>query len=1046
MNKENLISEFRNPGIKYRAKPFWSWNGELDRDELKRQVRVMKEMGFGGYFMHSRAGLITEYLGDEWFDLINEVADEGERLGMESWLYDEDRWPSGSAGGKVTVDPQYRKRDLILYEMPADEYKYSADDFKVYYGKIDGVNIYDYYEVTDGVLPQKAYEEGYKVLVFRVVMDSPSSTYNGTTYIDVLSYKAVYKFIELTHEEYKKRCGDRLGRTIKGIFTDEPNRGHLLDNLRTEGNVRKCSICYTDDIFDEFLKRYGYDALEVLPEIFYRKDGNMMVKVKHDFVDLANALFIERFAMPINEWCKKNNIEFTGHVLHEDSLTNQTVPNGSLMRFYEHMGYPGVDVLTEWNNGYCIVKQLKSSARQLGKEWLLSELYGCTGWQFNFEGHKAVGDWQALLGINLRCPHLSWYSMEGESKRDYPASILHQATYYKDYNYVESYFARFGLMMKQGKTVCDCLVLNPIESIWGMMHIGWAGWIIARTPEVQKLEREYDKLLHSLADNQIDFDYGDEEMMSRLASVEMTENGPVLKIGQASYRTVVIGGMLTMRSSTYNLIKKFSDLGGTVIFAGYHPSYIDCENTGLIEELAKAESSVSVPFESAEIAKAVKTNEHFTVKVIGEKGEQAPHILSQASVDEEGNIYVAILNTSRKEAEDNLKLVISDMDGRINKVVSCEEWDLRNGSRYAQECSFNDGFIEVPVDFYKNGEHIFVFATEKDADLQKKETCGKIISEYKLEPGFSYSLDEKNVCVIDFCKFRIDNGEWEGPLEVLKADRRIREIFGLEHRGGGMLQPWYSKINDKKIYGKIDLEFEFYADIIPEGPVFLAVERPEFCSYSLNGIQLEYDEKDGFFVDFCMKKLRIPEGAIKSGRNVITMHTDFKRTTNIETIYLSGDFGVSIDGHKATLMDLPSEIGFDNLREYNLPFYTGCVSYRIDPSKYYVKGKKLILKVDSFSGSLVKVTRAGSLNDSEKIVLGWDPYEADITYFASSGEMIDVTLVCNRKNMFGPLHQIPAVPGATGPENFTTGGKDSWNDDYVLMDSKIGGITVSVAE
>ena len=64
------------------------------KDELVRQVKVMKEMGLGGYFMHSRAGLITEYLGDEWFDLINAVTDAGEEEGLESWLYDEDRWPS----------------------------------------------------------------------------------------------------------------------------------------------------------------------------------------------------------------------------------------------------------------------------------------------------------------------------------------------------------------------------------------------------------------------------------------------------------------------------------------------------------------------------------------------------------------------------------------------------------------------------------------------------------------------------------------------------------------------------------------------------------------------------------------------------------------------------------------------------------------------------------------------------------------------------------------------------------------------------------------
>ena len=66
----------------------------MHQDELFRQIGVLKDMGMGGYFMHSRTGLATEYLGDEWFRLINACADEGARLGLEAWLYDEDRWPS----------------------------------------------------------------------------------------------------------------------------------------------------------------------------------------------------------------------------------------------------------------------------------------------------------------------------------------------------------------------------------------------------------------------------------------------------------------------------------------------------------------------------------------------------------------------------------------------------------------------------------------------------------------------------------------------------------------------------------------------------------------------------------------------------------------------------------------------------------------------------------------------------------------------------------------------------------------------------------------
>ena len=99
VSHDSFAALFARPTAPYRGKPFWAWNGALSRDELLRQIRVFAEMGMGGFFMHSRTGLSTEYLGDEWFELVNACADEAEKLGLEAWLYDEDRWPSGSAGG-----------------------------------------------------------------------------------------------------------------------------------------------------------------------------------------------------------------------------------------------------------------------------------------------------------------------------------------------------------------------------------------------------------------------------------------------------------------------------------------------------------------------------------------------------------------------------------------------------------------------------------------------------------------------------------------------------------------------------------------------------------------------------------------------------------------------------------------------------------------------------------------------------------------------------------------------------------------------------------
>ena len=230
MDIRQITDEFKNPSGLYRGKPFWSWNGELRKDELIRQVDVMKEMGLGGFFMHSRAGLITEYLGEEWFELTNAVADYAEKVGMEAWLYDEDRWPSGSAGGKVTVDPQYRMKSLYIYEMLPQAFEWKEDTYAVFVAKLDGLSMWSYRRVEKGedIDSLIAEEEKkvsdrpgvWKVLRFAIVPDPCNSNYNGTTYIDTMSVKAVRRFIELTHEQYKKKCKDRLGKSIKGIFTD----------------------------------------------------------------------------------------------------------------------------------------------------------------------------------------------------------------------------------------------------------------------------------------------------------------------------------------------------------------------------------------------------------------------------------------------------------------------------------------------------------------------------------------------------------------------------------------------------------------------------------------------------------------------------------------------------------------------------------------------------------------------------------------------------------------------------------------------------------
>src|SRR3954464_6953370 len=109
---------FRAPPAIYRGVPFWSWNSRLDLPQLFRQIEQFKAMGFGGVCIHSRTGLATHYLGAEYLHAVKACTEKLASEAMRAWLYDEDRWPSGYAGGIVTREKKHRIKHLLWTQKP----------------------------------------------------------------------------------------------------------------------------------------------------------------------------------------------------------------------------------------------------------------------------------------------------------------------------------------------------------------------------------------------------------------------------------------------------------------------------------------------------------------------------------------------------------------------------------------------------------------------------------------------------------------------------------------------------------------------------------------------------------------------------------------------------------------------------------------------------------------------------------------------------------------------------------------------------------------
>ncbi len=1036
---EEILKEFKNPGSIYRGAPFWAWNGKLEEEELRRQVRIMKEMGLGGYFMHSRVGLDTSYLSEEWFECINSCADEGEKISMLAYLYDEDRWPSGAAGGLVTKNKKYRMRYLVMkiFNNPI-KIKYTANTVSIFVVEFEGNIIKKYRQIKKNEKIGKL-KENEKILIFKKEIQKESNWYNGYTYLDTLNPEAVKEFIKITHENYKKHSGRYFGKVIPGIFTDEPNYGHVYSHYISNSEEGNIGIPWTDKLPKTFKERYGYDILKYLPEIYFDIEGEKISKIRHDYFDCITHLFVSSFAKQIGNWCEKNKILFTGHVLSEDTLSSQTNVVGSCMRFYEYMQAPGMDLLTEHWRIFNTAKQVSSVARQFGRRFRLTETYGCTGWDFPFEGHKALGDWQVALGINLRCQHLSWYTMLGEAKRDYPASIFYQSPWWNSYKYVEDYFARINFIMTEGEEVRDLLVIHPIESMWTIYKMPfWRNeekrWEYSE--EVKKLDEMFVELCDTLLSNHIDFDYGDEEILSRWAKVIKKENMPVLKVNKGEYKVVLVPPLYTIRSSTLKLLKKFKDIGGEIIFVKEIPSFVDCE----ISDQVKKFSENCIVVSSFE--ESIKYLEKFRrISVKDENGNEIKEILYLLREDNE-NYYLFLCNTSFEWDKDIGKyFLVRDRKKEFKNVIikAIPDWKYKpielnplTGEIYYPETIKTENGYVIKTEFKRLESHLFIIPKNEDLKIGIKEKKKyKEVQKFEVKKeNWEYILTEKNVFVFDMPYFKIGDGNWNEKKEILKVDREVRKYLGLSPRGGAMVQPWARKKNKNPKSVKVSLKYEFYLEELPKEEISIAIEKPELYSIYINDFKLSSDMKSGWWVDRSLEIIKFEPQILKIGKNEIMLETEYNENhPGFEIIYLLGDFGVDIKENGFIITSLPYFVKISDLTEQKFPFYSSNFGYLTEIEKIELKeNQRIFLRIPEFRGVGIRIF----IDGKEVGVLPWEPYEIDITDYIKEKSKLVIEILGHRRNSHGPLHYYEKWPFWTGPGQFVSEG-DMWVDTYQIV-------------
>ncbi len=1027
---QKLLHQFRNPGSEYRGAPFWAWNGKLEPEELRRQIRLMQRMGLGGFFMHSRVGLNTAYLSDEWFECINACVDEAERLDMQAWLYDEDRWPSGAAGGLVTKKPKYRMRRLVMTEFSGRKEMDAADNVLAYFTAVKnaGGALEKLKPVPESKLPVKGL-----ILRFHAQVASPSSWYNDQTYLDTLNHEAVKEFVRVTHEKYKKRLGRKLGGRVPGIFTDEPNYGGIC--VKTSDN--RAETAWTDKLPEIFRQRYGYDIMERLPEIFFDLDGQAMSQARYHYVDCVTHLFVDAFARQIGEWCDKTGCQHTGHLLEEQTPASQTGFVGSAMRFHEYMQVPGMDILTEHRREYDTAKQISSAARQFGRKWRLTETYGCTGWDFPFAGHKAVGDWQVALGINLRCQHLYLYTMKGEAKRDYPASIAHQSSWWEAYVKVEDYFARLHLALTQGEEVRDLLVIHPIESTWTLICKDWDN-----SAEVKELDLKLGKLRDTLLTAHIDFDYGDEEILSRYGKVAGKTGRPELRVGRACYKAVLVPSLLTIRKTTLELLTEFQAVGGTVVFAAPAPGHVDALPSAAAAELAaKAIQADDSPLRLVRILE----KDCRRVSVLDGNGHEIAPVLYLLREDAAFQ-YLFICNSGHADKEitngeiNDPGMVRDRQRGFDNVTVKLKgicagaalELDADTGSCYSLSVQTEkDGWLSLQTSLPALGSRLFLIPRKKAvAGLPPRPLFSSEKTVAFKAKTWNIRLSEDNVLMLDQAAHAIGEGQMQPAEEILRIDCKVRDALGIRHHGGRMVQPWARPRMRSPKTVPLRLVYSFQVEYKPSGALWLTVEEPHAFRITLNGRQIVTDQECGWWCDLSLRRLPTDPAAIKTGENILELECAYSEThPGLEIIYLLGDFGTKLKKNERILTAPPASLKTGDWVPQGLPFYSGTITYRLPVSYKPGMNEHVFLHTAAFRGTAIRV-RAG---DQTAGIIAWPPYEIEVTELlrGAAGEL-EIDLFTHRRNSHGPFHYAEKWPSWTGPGQFISTG-EQWSEGLQLV-------------
>lgn len=991
-NWATLETGFKDPKAEYRTAPFAVWNGKVTKEEVERTIQELKDAGSGGAFIHPRPGLITEYMSDEWYSLYRHAVDYGKKNDMNIWIYDENSYPSGFAGGHVPeLMPESYNQGQGLALKKAELLPEKLDNCFICLKK-EGDKWKDITNEVDSYKQKKG-----EYYLYEKTFYGRSDWYGGYSYVDVMVKGVTEKFIDVTMQGYEKVAKNEFGKTIPGIFTDEPN-------IQSSGGLR-----WTPDLFDVFQQKWNYDLRPLLP-LLEEEVGNRK-EVRHNYMETLLQLFIDRWSKPFHSYCEQNNLQWTGHYWEHGWPYMNDGPDN--MAMYAWHQVPAIDMLfnqfddkspvAQFGNVRA-VKELRSVANQMGYIRTLSETYGGGGWDETFKDFKRLGDWEYVLGVNFMNQHLSHMTLTGARKYDYPPVFTYHSPWWSNYKSLNDYYARLSWVMSKGVQDNDILVIEPNSTLWSYYSH------TKSSKQLMEVGQAFQTFVTTLEKSQVEYDLGSENIIKDQGAVK---NGQFV-IGKAAYSTVVLPPLMeTLNKPTFDLLQKFVLQGGKVVrFSS--PNRIDGAENGELAKVLSAQSVISY--------------DQLNEKVIQDAFPPKDCKFSFKGGD--------LFHQRRKFADGELLFLVNSsmtesVEGTIATVgKSAIRLDAMEGKIYSYPSVVDNGLLHTDFHLEPAGSLLLYYSNHI---LKGYPEAPAIAGNTKLAASKSVEVKrlKENALNIDFCDVSV-KGKTQKNIYFAQAADMVFKEYGFTNgnpwntsvqykrnildrdtfKTGGFVATYHFNVNDKFDYSTMKL----------------VAERPEFFSVKVNGQQVQAIPCE-WWLDRSFGVYAIGN-MVKQGTNTVEMSvTPMSIFAEIEPIYVIGDFAVVPESKGWSISAPVEKLTLGSWKEQKQPFYSWDVSYT---KEYDVKdtSKPYTIQLNAWNGTVTEVY----VNGEKAGIIGFDPYRLNVASYLKPGKnQIEVRVIGSHKNLLGPHYNNPN-PGLASPWHWKNIRKQIPGSDYQMLD------------